>query len=340
LLKKLFGKQEQRQPANTYWAVVARKRFVADKVIELELRDPEGRDLASYTAGAHIDLYLNKDMVRQYSLANSPAESDRYLVAVLVEEAGTGGSKAVDKEVQEGDKLLISEPRNNFPLVEDAPFSVLVAGGIGLTPLLAMAYRLKALGRPFKFYYRARARSWAAYADLLVSEFADSVECLFSDEGGRDKFELEKRLADLPAGTQLYTCGANDFMNYVTETAVKYLPEDNIHLEHFYPVPAASTASDGSSDSSSEKAFELYCEKSDVTLQVPADKSIVEVLDAHGIDIPVSCVEGVCGSCITAFTEGEVDHRDCVLSKSEREKKRLFTPCCSRAAGDRLVIDL
>jgi|MEHZ01.5.fsa_nt_MEHZ011428713.1_7 vanillate O-demethylase ferredoxin subunit len=332
MFKKVFGKQEQSQPANTRWAVVACKKVIADKVIELELRDPDGQDLASRTAGAHLDLHIKKDMLRQYSIANNPSESNRYLVAVLVEEEGTGGSKAVENDINEGDKLLISEPRNHFPLIEDANFSVLIAGGIGLTPLLAMAYRLKGLGKPFKLYYRARSRSWAAYTDLLLNEFGDSVELFFSDEGGRERFKLNELLAGLPQGTQLYTCGANGFMDYVTQTASKYLSEDNIHLEHFYPVPA--------SDPSGDKSFELYCEKSDVTLQVPADKSIVEVLDANGIDIPISCVEGVCGSCITAFTEGEVDHRDCVLSKSEREKSRLFTPCCSRALGDRLAIDL
>jgi vanillate O-demethylase ferredoxin subunit len=332
LFKKVFGKQEQSQPENTRWAVIARKQSIADKVIELELRDPDGQDMASRTAGAHIGLHIKKGMLRQYSLANNPSETNRYLVAVLVEEDGTGGSKAVENEINEGDKLLISEPRNHFPLIEEAGFSVLIAGGIGLTPLLAMAHRLKELNKPFKLYYRARSRSWAAYTELLTSEFADSVEFFFSDEGGREDFKLDDLLTDLPDGTQLYTCGANGFMDYVTQTASKYLPKDNIHLEHFYPLPAAEPSGD--------KPFELYCQKSDVTLQVPSDKSIVEVLDASGIDIPISCVEGVCGSCITAFTEGEVDHRDCVLSKSEREKKRLFTPCCSRALGDRLAIDI
>ena len=270
--------------------------------------------------------------MRQYSLSNNPADKSHYRVAVLIEEQGKGGSIAVRDLVNEGDILSISQPRNHFPLEEKANYSILVAGGIGLTPLLAMAYQLRDAGQPFMLYYRCKTRARAAYADLLLEEFGSSVESLFSDEGGRENFDLDVILSEAPKGTQLYTCGANSFMEFVTETAAKYLSEEQIHLEHFYPVELT--------DSSDDQSFELYCQKSDVTVQVPADKSIVEVLDTAGVDVPISCTEGICGSCITPFLEGEVDHRDYVLSKSEKEKKRLFTPCCSRASTKRLVIDL
>ena len=329
---KFFGIEEQRDPENTLRVVVSRKRFLADKVVELEFRDPDGKDLPAFTAGAHIDVHIKPGMMRQYSLPNNPAETDRYISAVLMEPEGKGGSIALYNDVQEGDHLLVSLPRNHFPLVEEAPYSIFVAGGIGLTPLMAMAYRLRDLGKPFKFYYRARARAWAAYPDLLTEEFGDSVECLFSDEGGREKFDLEKILQEAPEGTHIYTCGANSFMEFVTSTAEKYLPEDNIHLEYFY------AAFDG--DAADNKAFEIYCTKSDVTLTVPPEKSITDVLDENGIDIPVSCADGICGSCITKFVEGEVEHRDGVLSKSDREKKQLFTPCCSRAVGERIAIEV
>jgi len=334
MLRKLFGKasDEFSQPKDTLAVVVSSKKTIADKVVELELRSPEGGDLPAFTAGSHIDLHLSKDQMRQYSLANNPTEKDRYLCAVLIEEEGTGGSKAVAEKVQEGDRLFVSNPRNHFALSEDAEHSILIAGGIGVTPLLAMAYRLKQQGKSFKFYYRCRTRSRAAYAELLVQEFADSVECFFSDEGGREMFDLIRIMEDVPPNTHLYTCGGNDFMDQVVEAAKTRLPEEQIHLEHFHPPEIENQGEDA--------GFELYCTKSDKRLQVPADKSIVEVLDENGIDIPISCTEGICGSCITHFTEGEVDHRDFVLSKSEKEKKRLFTPCCSRAAGPRLAIDI
>jgi vanillate monooxygenase ferredoxin subunit len=331
LLKKLFSKSHTAQPENTLPVVVARKRQIADSVVELELRNPNGGEVPAFTAGSHIDLHISKDVVRQYSLANSPTDTDRYLCAVLIETDGTGGSKAVSEKVEEGTQLYVSAPRNHFALVEDAPFSLLIAGGIGVTPLLAMAYRLKELQAPFRFYYRARSRAAAAYAELLATEFGESVVCLFSDEGGREKFDLAAIVSAAPKGSHLYTCGGNDFMDVVTEAAKTQFSEDQIHLEHFHPAEI---------DSTEDKAFELYCEVSGVTLQVPADKSIVTVLEENGIDIPISCTEGVCGSCITKFTEGEVDHRDFVLSKAEREQKRLFTPCCSRARGKRLAMDI
>ena len=312
--------------------VVASKKFIAESVIEFELRHPEGLDLPTFAAGAHIDIHIQPDLIRQYSLSNSPADLDRYRLAVLIEEEGKGGSLALRDNIGEGDAITASHPRNHFPLSEAAEFTLLVAGGIGVTPLLSMAYELRDSGRDFRFYYRCKSRARAAYADLLVTEFGDAVNCFFSDEGGRENFDLDHLLSDLPANTELYTCGANSFMDFVTETAQKYLPEDHIHLERFYPLEQT--------DTSALRDFELFCQKSDLTLRVPADKSIVDVLYEQGIEIPISCSEGVCGSCITAFVEGEVDHRDSVLSKSEREKKRLFTPCCSRASSDRLVLDL
>lgn len=334
MFNKIFKKTSggQPQPKNTLAVIVTSKRMLADKVVELELRDPDGKELPTFTAGSHIDLHISSKLMRQYSLANNPAEKDRYLCAVLLEKNGTGGSKAVFEKVEEGEQLYLSQPRNHFALVEEADFSLLVAGGIGVTPLLSMAYRLTELGKSFKFYYRANNRSSAAYADVLMEEFGDSVVCLFSEEGGRDKFDLAEIIASAPEGTHVYTCGGNDFMKLVTEAAKDKFNEEQIHLEHFHPPEIESGGQD--------IAFELYCEKSDVTLQVPADKTIISVLEENGIDIPISCTEGVCGSCITKFSEGQVDHRDFVLSKSERENKQLFTPCCSRATSKRLAMDI
>ena len=312
--------------------VVKSKRMAAEDVVELELVDPQGGDLPAFTAGAHIDLHIKPDMIRQYSLANNPSERHRYLIDILVERDGRGGSKAIFEALGEGDTLVIGLPRNHFPLVEEAPFSLLVAGGIGITPLVAMAYRLRDSGKSFKLFYRAHSRAKAAYADRLEQEFGNSVVCLFSDEGGRERFDIAAALRNAPPGSHLYLCGSNGFMEFVAAAAKNYLPEAQIHLEHFSAPVSAKV--------SPNRAFELYCAKSKVTLSVPADKSIVEVLDANGIDVPVSCAEGICGTCISQFIEGEVDHRDSVLTRKEREEKKLFTPCCSRAKGNRLVMDV
>ena len=332
ITEKVFGKANPQNTAkgNTLSVVVASKEYIADQIIELELKTEDGSDLPNFSAGAHIDLHIRSDLIRQYSLAGNPNNLSTYRIAVLIEEEGTGGSIALRDEINVGQSVQISQPRNHFPLVKSA-YSVLFAGGIGITPLLSMAYELRDSGQSFKLYYRSKQRTLSAYAELLDQEFGDSVACLFSDEGGREKFELDRILAELASGANLYTCGSKGFMGFITEAAAKHLPEENIHLEHFYPDQAMSSLE--------AKGFEVYCEKSDVLVQVPADKSIVDVLHDAGVEIPVSCTEGVCGSCITHFTEGEVDHRDCILSKSEKEKKQLFTPCCSRALGDRLVID-
>ena len=337
ITEKVLGKGKPPQSASegslegNLNAVIASKEFIADEVIEITLRSQDDEPLPSFSAGAHIDFSIRSDLLRQYSLAGNPNDSSQYQIAVLIEEEGTGGSLALRDELKVGDSIQISLPRNHFPLVAGASYSVLFAGGIGITPLLSMAYQLRESGQEFKLYYRAKRRASAAYADLLKSEFGDAVECLFSDEGGREAFDLGAILSDLPKETELYTCGSKSFMGFITEKAANYLPENKIHLEHFYPDEAVDTSGD--------KGFELYCAKSDVQVQVPADKSIIEVLDEAGVDIPVSCTEGVCGSCITRFTEGEVEHRDCILNKAEKEKKQLFTPCCSRAKSNRLVID-
>jgi vanillate O-demethylase ferredoxin subunit len=332
MFARLFGKKSPKAGKGQLLVRVASKRKVAETVWELILKHPEGGDLPSWGAGAHIDIVLEKNLVRQYSLAGNPADRSCYQLAVLLEPESRGGSTRICHEVSEGDELVISEPRNHFALSMEADFYLLIAGGIGVTPLLAMAHQLHAVGKSFRFCYRSRSASWAAFAKELADQpWSDKVEYYFSDEGGRESFKFKEILANAPSNSQLYVCGPNSFIEMVEQDATDVLGEESVHSERFYPEEH---------DTSGDKAFELVCEKSGVTVEVPADQSIVQVLEANGIDVPTSCTEGICGSCISKVIEGEVEHRDEVLTKADREKRHLFTPCCSRARGDRLVADL
>lgn len=332
MFAKWFGKKAPKAGKGQLLVKVAGKRKVAESVWELILEDPEGKDLPVWEAGAHIDVVLDKGLIRQYSLAGNPADRSRYQLAVLLEPESRGGSTRICQQVEEGEELVISLPRNHFQLNLDADYYLLVAGGIGVTPLLAMAHQLHAAGKAFRLYYRSRSLNWAAYAtELDAQPWSDAVGYYFSDEGGRESFQIEQMLGAAPANTQLYVCGPNSFIEMIEQAAIPVLGEEAVHSEKFYPEEH---------DTSGDKPFELVCQKSGLTVEIPADQTIVEVLDANGIDVPVSCTEGICGSCISKVIEGEVEHRDEVLTKADREKRHLFTPCCSRAKGDRLVVDL
>jgi len=332
MFAKLFEKKSPKVGKGQLLVKVASKRQVAETVWELILEHPEGGDLPFWEAGAHIDILLEKNLVRQYSLAGNPADRSRYKLAVLLEPESRGGSTRICHQVSEGDELVISKPRNHFALSLEADFYLLIAGGIGVTPLLAMAHELHTQRKAFKLFYRSRSRSWAAYAGELEEQpWSDQVRCHFSDEGGRESFRLEEFLAEAPANTHLYVCGPNAFIEMVEQAAIPMLGEESVHSEKFYAEEY---------DTSGDRAFELVCQKSGLTLQVPAHETIVQVLEAKGIDVPISCTEGICGSCISEVVEGEVEHRDEVLTKADREKRHLFTPCCSRAKGERLVVDL
>lgn len=332
MFAKLFKKKSPKAGKGQLLVKVESKRKVAEAVWELILVDLEGNDLPQWEAGAHIDIVLEKGLIRQYSLAGSPADRSRYQLAVLLEPESRGGSTRICHQINEGDELVISMPRNHFPLVFDADYSLLVAGGIGVTPLLAMAHELHSVGKAFRLVYRSRSKSWAAYATELAQQpWSDQVDYFFSDEGGRESFQIEQILAEVPANTHLYVCGPNSFIESIEQAAIPVLGEDAVHSEKFYPEEH---------DTSGDKAFELVCQRSGLTLQVPANETIVQVLEANGVDVPTSCQDGMCGSCISKVIEGEVEHRDEVLTKADREKRHLFTPCCSRAKGDRLVVDL
>jgi vanillate O-demethylase ferredoxin subunit len=313
--------------------VVTCKKREADDICSFELSRPNGLDLPAFDPGAHIDVHLPNGLVRQYSLCNHPRESTRYLIGVLKDPASRGGSLAMHEQVAEGDHLKISEPRNLFPLAEKAERSLLIAGGIGVTPLLCMAQTLSSAGEAFEMHYCSRSKERAAFMqEMAQSAFADRLHWHFDDESPEQRFDADEVLASPTPGTHLYVCGPAGFLDHVLARAeVHGWSSQQVHREYFSAAPASTSHSD---------SFEVEIKSSGEVLVIPAGTPAHQVLEDAGIFIPVSCEEGVCGTCLTRVLEGEPDHRDHFMTEEERALNNQFTPCCSRAKSGRLVLDL
>ncbi|MFH7042061.1 PepSY domain-containing protein [Paucibacter sp. JuS9] len=298
-----------------------------------ELVSADGRPLPAFEAGAHVGVHLENGLVRQYSLCNDPAERARYLIAVKRSDTSRGGSAAMHEQVRVGDVLTIDGPRNNFPLAAGATHQVLLAAGIGITPLLGMAQHLQGRGASFELHYLAHSQEHVAFAELLRQpRFEGRVHIHYSMGSERLQQWLGRLLAVHASGHHLYLCGSNRFMEAVQQVAAAASwPAEAIHVEHF----GADTKLVGAPC----EPFELHLRRSGRTLQVPADRSIVEVLDAAGVPVPTSCREGVCGTCSTRVIEGRCEHRDAFLSPAEHAAGDRIITCVSRASG-RLVLDL
>jgi len=311
---------------------VQRKSQEAEGIVALELVSADGRPLPGFGAGSHIDVHLPNGLVRQYSLCNSAAERHRYRIAVLREPTSRGGSAAVHDLVKEGDVLTISAPRNHFAL-HDAPRSLLLAGGIGVTPILCMAQRLATWGADFEMHYCTRSPARTAFREeIAASAFADKVHLHHDDGAEAQKLRVAELLATPEPGTQIYVCGPGGFIDHVVNTAkANGWPAQQIHLEYF-----AAAAQDTAGD----QPFEVKLTSSGQTYRIPKDQTIVQALRAEGVEIMVSCEQGVCGTCITRVLEGVPDHRDCYLTDDERAANDQFTPCCSRSKTPLLVLDL
>jgi ferredoxin-NADP reductase len=305
----------------------------AEGVKRIELR-PEATHgaLPVFTAGAHIDLHLPNGIVRSYSLMNSQAECNRYVIGVYRVPEGRGGSAWIFDHLKVGDRLAIGAPRNNFVLAEDAPHSVLIAGGIGVTPLLCMARRLTALGRPWKLHYATRTRRNAGFLDALAeleAKCPGSVQLNFDHEPGGQMLDLQALVNASPTEVHLYCCGP-DGMLRAFEAATAGRPQAQVHVEHFSPaIPAVQ---DG--------GFTVVLRQSNREIAVPAGKTILDALLDEGIEVPCSCMEGTCGSCETRVLEGEPDHRDVVLNAVEKAANDRMMICCSGSRSRRLVLDI
>ena len=313
---------------------VARKANEALDIQSFELVDPQGSALPAFTAGAHIDVFLPNGLIRQYSLCNDPGETHRYLIGVLRDPATRGGSEAMHDQVNEGDLLQISAPKNHFPLAEQAQRSLLLAGGIGITPILCMAESLARQGADFEMHYCTREEARTAFAArLAAAPFASAVQFHFDAGAPDQKLDLPALLAQPRTGTHLYVCGPKGFINAVLDQAkAAGWPAEQLHCEFFAGEEVKALAGDGS--------FQVKLASSGKLITVPADTTVVKALGAAGVDVMVSCEQGVCGTCLTKVLEGEIDHRDQYLTPEEQAANDQFLPCCSRAKSPMLVLDL
>ena len=313
---------------------VAKKTCEARDINAYELVAANGESLPAFEAGSHVDVFLPNGLVRQYSLCGGPPQQGRYRIAVLRDPKTRGGSQAVHDGVQEGDTLRIGAPRNLFPLAEGMHASVLLAGGIGVTPLLAMAYHLHALGRPFELHYFARSRERVAFlSELLTGAFADKVVLHLDDESPAGLQPVRELLASLQASrpdAHVYSCGPAGFLQHVSDTlAAVSWPAGQTHSETFTaPEPVTGDS------------FELRIASTGETVVVGPNETVVAAAARLGIDIPVSCEQGICGTCVTRVLEGVPDHHDQYFSDAEHAANDQFTPCCSRAKSRVLVLDL
>jgi vanillate O-demethylase ferredoxin subunit len=303
------------------------RRELQGEVLLLTLAHADGIDLPAFSAGAHIDLHLADGLVRPYSLCGDPQDRRHYQLGILKDKKSQGGSLAAHA-LNVGDFIQVSDPRNLFALEETASHCLLIGGGIGITPMLAMAAELHASGRSFSLHYCARTRAGAAFiAQLEQAAWADRVHLHFSDT---QRLNLKAVLSDVPANTHVYTCGPTRLMDAVTDEASRlgYRPEQ-VHQECF----SAEVVTGGA-------AFEVVAAASGITVQVLENQTIVEALAQAGLKVCVSCKQGICGSCLTDVLEGEPDHRDSYLTDEEKADGDQMLLCCSRAKSARLVIDL
>ncbi|CAM3777459.1 PDR/VanB family oxidoreductase [Polaromonas hydrogenivorans] len=312
---------------------VARKQREAVDICTFELVAEEGGPLPAFSAGSHVDVQLPGGLTRQYSLCNDPTESHRYLIGVLRDPASRGGSRAMHDQVAEGQVLQISAPNNHFPLAHDAQRHLLLAGGIGVTPILCMAERLANTGADFEMHYCTRSPERTAFHQRIAgSGFAPKVHFHFDDGAAGQKLDIAALLAAPASGVHLYVCGPKGFMDAVLNTArAQGWPEAQLHYEFF-----AGTVEKSDSDAS----FEVQLASSGRIVMVPSDKTVVQALADAGVDVQVSCEQGVCGTCLTRVIEGIPDHKDMYLTPEEQAANDQFTPCCSRAKTPRLVLDL
>lgn len=296
------------------------------KSIRFERTD--GEPLGAYQAGAHVDVVGPTAVTRQYSLCSTPDDPNSYIVAIKREDKGRGGSVALH-ELQVGDELRISEPRNLMAVDPSAEHHVLLAAGIGITPMLSMARWLDVYGHSFELHYFARSSEEAAFLPLLQERCPEKLHAHLGVPRTEHEALVRAALAEVPAGSHVYVCGPEGFMDMTETVTEEFLGAARFHRENFAALEQP--------DAGENTAFEV--ELDGERYSVPPERSIVEVLNDAGVEIDTSCQEGICGTCIMTVVAGEVEHRDNVLTREERESGELITTCVSRAVGPRLVID-
>jgi vanillate O-demethylase ferredoxin subunit len=322
-------RQPLRVPAHAIEVTVDRAWNATPRIRAFDLSATDGRELPAFTAGAHIDVYFHDGFVRQYSLWGDPADRSRYRIAVLRAPNSRGGSRAAHA-LHAGMTLRIGPPRNTFMLEESAPAAVLIAGGIGVTPILSMAAQLSRSARAYTVHYAVRERREAAFAEALSEIAGDAAFAIYaSDEHKR--LNIREALASSTAGAHVYVCGPERLIKGVLAAATSLgWDRQRVHFELF-DAPESDAASE---------AFELHLARSGRIVHVPARRTALEVLVEQGVPIAASCRTGICGTCATTVLDGVPEHRDRFLTEEERSRNALFTPCCSRARTPVLVVDL
>ncbi len=339
ILSKLLGDVRGRErrgeaapPGSSLRLLVKETRDMTARVKRIELVSADGAALPSFAAGAHIDVHLPNGLTRSYSLLNSPRERHRYLIGVLREQHSRGGSEWIHAGLAAGTEIVADGPTNDFPLDAAASEHLLIAGGIGITPLLSMATVLSEQHARFRLMYCTRTREDAAFADDIEDQFGDAVE--FIHDGGVTErgLDLQALLAHRPEGAHLYVCGPRGLID-AARSASRHWPSSSVHVELFSAQRSGTAFVDG------DAAFMVTLARDGRTLQVPANRSLLDTLTENGIQVKFVCREGVCGTCKTRVLAGAVDHRDECLTDEERGE--WMEVCVSRAkSGERLVLDL
>jgi ferredoxin-NADP reductase len=314
-------------------AVINFVRPEAEGIRSFELVPANGGSFPSFTAGAHIDIALGNGMVRSYSLVNSQDEVHRYVIAVNLDKSSRGGSRYVHEQLKEGTGVVISNPRNNFPLVETESHSVLIAGGIGITPIWSMAQRLAALGRSWELHYACRTRSCAAFlasiSDLATRGYG-AASVTFDQEIGGEMLSLSDIVRSAPQGSHFYCCGPKSMLE-AYDKVTDSLPRHLVSKEHFGIASSAIPVGAG---------YTVVLSRSGKTLKVEPGNTILETLLQNGIRMNYSCTQGICGTCETGVMEGIPDHQDWVLSDEKKASNKSIIICCSGSKTDTLVLDM
>ncbi|WP_322102069.1 cytochrome P450/oxidoreductase [Paraburkholderia sp. J41] len=309
--------------------VVERVSRAAEGIVRLRLVAPDGGALPRWAPGAHIDIECgDTGLSRQYSLCGDPADTRAFEIAVLRETQGRGGSAWVHDVLREGMRLKIRGPRNHFRLDEEGQRAIFIAGGIGITPVSAMARRARELGIHYELHYSGRSRATMAFVDELARLHGEHFHLHVSEEGTRHDFAA----LNVDAATRVYACGPARMLEALEACSANW-PDDALRVEHF-------AATRGTLDPARERAFEVELKDSGLVLNVAADQTVLDALRRANIDVQSDCEEGLCGSCEVRVLAGEIDHRDVVLTRAERETQSRMMTCCSRAKCGRLVLEL
>ncbi|WP_426454125.1 PDR/VanB family oxidoreductase [Acinetobacter sp. KB005] len=315
----------------TLYDVVVKNRHVeGGNIAVMEFESATSATLPKVEAGAHIDVHLPNGMVRQYSLCQNPNDEGKFRLGILRDPESRGGSISAFDEIKDGMQIQVSEPKNLFPLLK-AKHSVLIGGGIGITPLITMAYQLAHEGTSFELHYCGASPENCAFVDEIKNgELAKYTTFHFKSEGASHRAFFESAIKDIDLESHIYTCGPVGFMDWVINLATTHdFPEQQIHKEYF------QVETDTSGDS-----FEVVAERSGKIIMVEAGETILQALAKEGIDIEMSCEQGVCGTCMCDVIEGEPDHRDVYFTDEEKASNEQILVCCSRSKTPRLVLDI